>query len=63
LFYINNIEGVLTYKVIRKQVIEPYDTSQLQIVENKDLVTLLTCVSPGLPNNKRLIVTGERVNE
>jgi len=61
LFYIKNIETTLTYKVIRKKIIEPYDASDLQIVENKDLATLLTCMNPGTPNNKRLIITGERV--
>ena len=50
----------MAYKVYEIQVVEPDDMSSLQILPEKDLVSLVTCTPYGL-NTKRLIVTGERV--
>ena len=58
LFYIRTREQLLTYKVISMKVIDPDEISDLLIVPDKDLITLLTCAQGG---SKRLIVTGERV--
>ncbi len=63
LFYIHNLEGTLSYKIIRKEVIDETDTSKLQAEEDKDLVTLLTCTYLITGEKKRLIVTGERVTD
>ena len=60
LFYLRVLNEVLAYKVIDIQVIYPDDTDTLNIVEGKDLATLLTCTPYGL-NTHRLIITGERV--
>ncbi|QOV18647.1 class C sortase [Blautia liquoris] len=60
-FYIHNLEGTLSYKVNKKEVIDETDTGKLQIQEDKDLVTLLTCTYLVSGEKKRLIVTGERV--
>lgn len=50
------MEGGLTYKIIQIKIIDPYDSRDLQIVSRKDLATLLTCDTPGVPNNKRLVL-------
>lgn len=60
LFYIKVCDEVLAYKVVGIEVIEPDEIDKLEIVPEKDLVTLLTCTPYGL-NTHRLIVTGERV--
>lgn len=61
-FYINILDEKLTYRVCDITIAEPDDTSKLQIVYDKDLVTLVTCY-PYAVNSHRLLVTGERVNE
>lgn len=38
----------------------PHETDDLQIVENKDYTTLITCTPYGV-NTNRLLVRGERV--
>src|SRR5690625_5736360 len=43
LFYIHTMNETLTYEVYRQKVIYPNQTDDLEIVENKDLATLLTC--------------------
>ena len=60
LFYIHVLNETLAYKVNYIKVIEPTDTSDLSIVENKDYVTLFTC-TPYAVNSHRLLVRGERV--
>ena len=40
-------------------VVEPQDTKELQIIEGKDHVTLVTCTPYGV-NDKRLLVRGVR---
>lgn len=60
IFYINVLDEKLTYKVCEISIAEPDDTSKLQIVYGKDLVTLVTCY-PYAVNSHRLLVTGERV--
>lgn len=59
-FYINVLDEKLTYKIYDINIVEPDDTSKLQIEYNKDLVTLVTCY-PYAVNSHRLLVTGERV--
>lgn len=59
-FYIHILNTVLEYRVDAINVVEPNDSSKLQIVEGKDYVTLLTCTPYGI-NSHRLLVRGERV--
>ena len=59
-FYIHVLGEVLTYKVDAIHTVLPTDTSLLQIEDNKDLVTLVTCTPFGV-NTHRLLVRGHRV--
>lgn len=59
LFYLHILGDVLAYKVRDINVVEPSDTSLLQIKPGEDLVTLVTCTPYGV-NSHRLLVTGER---
>ena len=51
----------LTYKVDRIIKCLPSDTKYTEIVPGKDYVTLVTCVSDGGLNARRLLVRGERI--
>ena len=59
-FYIRNLSEILAYKVTEIQIVEPSDSSALNIVEGEDKATLLTC-HPYMVNSHRLLVTGDRV--
>ena len=58
-FYLHVLDEVLAYKVESINVIEPDDTSRIQIEPGKDFCTLLTCTPYGI-NSHRLLVRGER---
>ena len=58
--YIPVLGEVLAYKVDAIHTVLPTDTSLLQIEDNKDLVTLVTCTPFGV-NTHRLLVRGHRV--
>lgn len=60
-FTITVIDRTITYKIDNITVVEPTDTTYLQIEENKDYVTLLTCTPYGL-NFHRLLVRGTRID-
>ena len=60
MFYIHVLGEVLAYKVDAIHTVLPTDTSLLQIEDNKDLVTLVTCTPFGV-NTHRLLVRGHRV--
>ena len=60
-FYIHVLGEVLTYEVDDINTVLPTDTSLLQIEEDKDLVTLVTCTPFGV-NTHRLLVRGHRVS-
>lgn len=60
LFYIHSLDKILAYKVDQIKVVLPHETDDLQIVENKDYTTLITCTPYGV-NTNRLLVRGERV--
>lgn len=60
-FYINILDEQLTYKVCDINIVEPDDTSLLQIEYQKDLITLVTCY-PYAVNSHRLLVRGERTS-
>lgn len=59
-FYIHVLDEVLAYEVDQIKVVDPEDTSDLDIVEGKDYVTLVTC-TPYAVNTHRLLVRGHRV--
>ena len=58
--YIHVLGDTLAYKVDSIHTVLPTDTSQLQIEDGKDLVTLVTCTPFGV-NTHRLLVRGHRV--
>lgn len=60
IFYIDTIGGTLAYQVDQILVIEPTDFSELELVENQDYITLLTC-TPYMINSHRLIVRAKRI--
>lgn len=49
----------LAYKVDQIKVVEPEETESLQVVKDKDYVTLVTCTPYGV-NTQRLLVRGVR---
>lgn len=48
------------YKIDRIVIVLPQETDDLQIMKDKDYVTLLTC-TPYMVNTHRLLVRGHRV--
>lgn len=59
-FYLHVLDRTFAYRVDRISIVEPSDSSQLQVVEGEDYVTLLTCYPYGV-NSHRLLVRGERI--
>lgn len=59
-FTIEVLGEVLTYRVIRTQVVDPDEREALRPVPGQDLVTLVTCTPLGI-NTQRILVTAERV--
>lgn len=59
-FQITVLDQVLTYQVDYIKVIEPTDTTDLQIIEGGDYCTLFTCTPYGI-NTHRLLVRGIRI--
>lgn len=60
LFYIEVSGEKLAYRVERFKTVLPTELDSLKIVDNQDLVTLITC-TPYMVNTHRLLVTGVRV--
>lgn len=60
LFFIKTCGKKLAYEINEIEVIKPEQMELLDIVENEDLVSLITCTPYGV-NTHRLIVTGHRV--
>lgn len=59
-FYIYVLNDILAYKVDQIKTVLPENTSDLEIVQGKDYVSLVTCTPYGI-NTHRLVVRGERV--
>lgn len=59
LFFVTVYDRKLAYVVDQIKIVEPYDTSDLTIVENEDYCTLVTCTPYGV-NSHRLLVRGTR---
>ena len=60
LFMLRVLDKTLTYEVDQIRIVEPQDTSDLEIQKGKDLCTLVTCTPYGV-NTHRLLVRGHRV--
>lgn len=58
-FYLHILDEVLAYKVDQLKVVEPNETSDLDIIEGEDYCTLVTC-TPYSVNTHRLLVRGIR---
>lgn len=61
LIYVNYNSVRYTYRVIRKQVVEPTNVAALVENTNKPLITLVTCTPLGT-SRYRLLVTGEQIS-
>ena len=59
-FVIRVLDETLTYEVDQIRIVEPHETSFLEIEEGKDLCTLMTCTPYGV-NTHRLLVRGHRI--
>ncbi len=59
-FYIQVLDETMAYEVYDIDVVLPHETDWLQMKEDEDIVTLLTC-DPYMINTHRLLVTGKRV--
>ena len=55
------LDRTFTYEVDQIRIVEPNDTSLLQIESGKDYCTLLTCTPYGI-NTQRLLVRGHQVD-
>ena len=61
LIYVNYESTRYTYRVIRKEVVEPSNVAALVVDTEKPLVTLVTCTPLGT-SRYRLLVTGEQIS-
>ncbi len=59
-FYLTILDQTLTYVVDEINIVEPNDSSKIEIVPGMDLVTLVTCTPYGI-NTHRLLVRGRRI--
>ena len=62
LFYITILDEKLVYKVDNIAVVKPNELSLLDVDDNQDYVTLVTCTPYGV-NTHRLLVRGVRVSD
>lgn len=60
LIYLQVCGETLAYRVNHIEVIDPEEIEKLQIIPQKDIVTLVTCTPYGI-NTHRFIVDGERI--
>ena len=61
LIYVNYNSVRYTYRVIRKEVVEPSNVAALVMNTDKPLITLVTCTPLGT-SRYRLLVTGEQIS-
>lgn len=59
-FTVTVLDQTLAYEVDQIRIVEPTDLSDLDIVADQDLMTLVTCTPLGI-NTQRLLVRGHRV--
>ena len=60
-FHFTILDRTVTYEVDQIRIVEPDDTSLIQIADGKDYCTLLTCTPYGI-NTQRLLVRGHQVD-
>ena len=60
-FYFTILDRTITYEVDQIRIVEPHDTSLVEIEEGKDYCTLLTCTPYGI-NTHRLLVRGHQID-
>ncbi len=60
-FYFTILDRTVTYEVDQIRIVDPDDTSLLQLQRDKDYCTLLTCTPYGI-NTQRLLVRGHQVD-
>ena len=61
IFFIHVLNMDLAYQIDQIKVVLPDDVEDLQIVQDEDYVTLLTCTPFGI-NDHRLLVRGKRID-
>ncbi len=61
LIYVNYNSVRYTYRVIKKEVVEPTNVAALVVSTKKPLITLVTCTPLGT-SRYRLLVTGEQIS-
>ena len=59
-FTITVLDRLLTYEIDQILIVDPKDTSALEINDNEDYVTLITCTPYGI-NSHRLLIRGKRI--
>ena len=60
-FHFTILDRTITYEVDQIRIVEPNDTSLIQIEPGKDYCTLLTCTPYGI-NTQRLLVRGHQID-
>ncbi len=60
-FQFTILDRSFTYEVDQIRIVEPNDSSLIQIIEGKDYCTLLTCTPYGI-NTQRLLVRGRQID-
>ena len=60
LLYLENIFGSMVYQIDQIKVVKPNDFSEIGILKDRDLITLLTCTPYGV-NSHRLLVRASRL--
>ena len=60
-FYFTILDRTITYEVDQIRIVEPQDTSLVEVEEGKDYCTLLTCTPYGV-NTQRLLVRGHQID-
>jgi len=61
LFHFTILDRTITYEVDQIRIVQPNDSSLIQITEEKDYCTLLTCTPYGI-NTERLLVRGHQID-
>lgn len=61
LIYVNYESTRYTYRVVKKEVVEPSNVAALVVETNKPLITLVTCTPLGT-SRYRLLITGEQIS-
>lgn len=60
-FMITVLDNLMTYQIDQIKIVLPSEMNDLQIEQDKDLVTLVTCTPYGV-NTHRILVRGHRVD-